>query len=333
MALTPLTSRMPAAPVTPPAGPPAAPAAPTPAAPRLKASARGDADYIDTSSPDAFKHTVVKWVGYVQDARGRVAAARQRLDAARVDETARMRALEGPWVAARRALEQAEAPLQAEVDRRLQALADARTALDEAVYPNKAKAIALDGEASRVQRDLEGHEQTIRDLRRAIERLDPGSSYYRYEASRLNGEIRRHQDTIDTLSRRRFALIQQANEARAVQRDPADPLVVAARTRVHAATEAVAAAQAAHRDGVAPYVTKVDDTQQALNRGMAASRAVTADAERGVATAAAEAKRVEDTLRQVPEQVGFFKRLKWRLFDHFDANAHWKAQAALAGVS
>lgn len=310
-----------------PAGPGAAPA------PKTKARARGEGEFIDTSSPEAFKHTVVKWVSYVQDARGRVAAAKAKLDEARAGETARVRALEGPLVAAKQALARVEAPLQAEVDRRLQALADARNGLDDAVYPNKARAIALDGEASRVQREIEGHEQSIRDLRRSIERLDPGSSYYRYETSRMNAEINSHQDSIDVLSRRRFALMQQANDARAVQRDPDDPAVVAARARVAEATEAVAKAQGAHRDGVEPYVSKVDDAQQAFNRGMAASRAVTADAERAVALAEGEAKRVEDTAQGVPKKVGFFKRLKWKIFDHFDAKAYWKAQAAAAGLA
>ncbi len=301
-------------------------------APKAKAKARGDADFVDTSSPDAYQHSVVKWVGYVQDARGRVTIAKAKLDEARAGETTQIRELEGPLVAAKQALARVEGPLQAEVDRRTQALSDARNALDDAVHPNKARAIALDGEASRVQREIEGHEQSIRDLRRAIERLDPGSSYYRYETSRLNSEINSHQDSIDSLSRRRFTLIQQANEARNVQRDPGDPTVVAARARVHDATEAVAKAQAAHRDGVEPHVGKVDDTQQAFNRGMAASRAVTADAERGVSLAEGEARRVEDTMRTVPKKVGFFKRLKWKLFDHFDANAFWKSQASLAGL-
>lgn len=298
-------------------------------APRAKARARGEAEFIDTSSPDAFKHTVVKWVGYLQDARGRVTTAKAGLDAARAAETTKIRELEGPLQAARQALVRVEGPLQAEVDRRTQALSDARTALDDAVHPNKARAIALDGEASRLQREIEGHEQAIRDLRRSIERLDPGSSYYRYETSRLNSEINGHQDALDGLSRRRFALIQQANEARNVQRDPDDPLVVAARARVSEATEAVARAQAAHRDGIEPYVSKVDDTQQAFNRGMAATRAVTADAERAVSLAEGEARRVEDTMRLVPKKVGFFKRLKWKLVDHFDANAYWNSQAGI----
>lgn len=305
-------------------------AAPVPAAPAkapaAKAKARGEGDFIDTSSPEAFKHTVVKWVSYLQDARGRVATAKAQLDEARAGETTKIRELEGPLVAAKQKLAQVEAPLQAEVDRRTRALSDARDALDEAVHPQRARAIALDGEASRVQREIEGHEASIRDLRRSIERLDPGSSYYRYETSRLNSEINSHQDDIDALSRRRFALIQQANEARNIQRDPDDPAVVAARARVADATEAVAKAQAAHRDGVEPYVAKVDDAQQAFNRGMAASRAITADAERQVGLAEGEARRVEQTMDSVPKKVGFFKRWKWKLFDHFDANAYWKAQ-------
>ena len=316
----------------PPAAAPA-PVAPGPApAPKAKAKARGEGDYVDTSSPDAFKHTVVKWIGYVQDARGRVATAKATLDEARTAETTRIRELEGPLVVAKQALARVEGPLQAEVDRRLGALTDARAALDDAVYPNKAKAIALDAEASRMQREIEGHEATIRDLRRSIERLDPGSSYYRYETSRLNADINAHQDAIDTLSRRRFAVMQQANEARAVQRDPSDPTVVAARARVADATEAVARAQAAHRDGIAPFVSKVDDAQQAFNRGMAASRAVTADAERGVGLAEGEAKRVEEAMRGVPEKVGFFKRLKWRIFDHFDAKAYFREKTSEAGL-
>jgi hypothetical protein len=335
MSITPARLVAPAAarPLAAKAPAPGAPGASRAPQPATKARAQGEGDVIDTSSPEAFQHTVVKWVGYVQDARARAAAAKSRLDAARTAEATQARALEGPMVAAKQALAKVEGPLQAEVDRRMAALGDARAALEAAVHPNNAKADALDAQAANVQRDIEGHEQTIRDLRRSIERLDPGSSYYRYETARINGDINGHQDEIERLGRRRFELIQQANDARAVQRDPNDPIVVAARTRVHDATEAVAAAQAAQRDGVEPYVAKVDETTQAFNRGMAQARAVVADAERGVTLAEGEAKRVEDAMRRVPDEVGFFKRLKWRLFDHFDAKAYFKAQAATAGIS
>jgi len=323
MLITPVTTPQPAVRL-------AAPAA-APAQPKVGAKAR-EGGSVDVSSPDAYRATVVKWVGYVLDAQGRRDAAKSKLDEARTSENAKSRELEGPLVAARQALAQVEAPLAAEVDRRSRALDDARTALDDVMHPQKAQARAFQSQADNVQRDIDGHESSIRSLRRAIENLDPGSSWYASETASLNRQIRDHQDDVDGLSRRRSQLQSQASQAAGVQRDPHEPAVVAARQRVQDAMDAVATAQGKHRDGVAPYTDRVDAAQQAFNRGMAQARAAVTDAQRGVGQADEEVRRVEDSARAVPGKVGFFKRWKWKLMDHFDPKAYFKDQTAKLGL-
>lgn len=183
-----------------------------------------------------------------------------------------------------------------------------------------------------MQREIDGHDASIRNLRNAIERLDPGSSWYANETASLNRQIRDHQDDIDSLSRRRLQLQSQASGAAGVQRDPNEAFVVSARARVQVAMDAVATAQAKHRDGVAPFTDRLDAAQQAFNRGMAAARAGVVDAQRGVSQADEEAQRVEASMRAVPNKVGFFKRWKWKLIDHFDAKAYFKDQTAKLGL-
>ena len=298
--------------------------APAPAVVRAQAPIRPAA--LGFSDPESYRNYVINYAAYVRNAQAGVQAAEGPLAAAKEAEANAAKALGQKLATAQQTLEAARRQYQAPIDQLERQLASARVALDNAVHPGNAKADALEAEAARVSSQMRNTESDIEDLQDRIRRLDPGSSNYRYETSRLNSQISSLQNDLDSLSRRRFSLISEANTERARQASPTDPAVVAARAKVDGLVQDLERAQDTYRVQTGPLLAKVDDEQQAFNRGMAGYRAQVRDAEAALDVARRQLAAREADFNQIPGEVGFFKKLWWKLVDHFDAKGYWEDQ-------
>jgi chromosome segregation ATPase len=284
------------------------------------------------SDPDSYRNYVINYASYVRSAQAGVQAAQVPLAAAKDAESKAAVAYGQKLDAAKRVLDEARREYQAPIDQLQSRLAAARNALDDAVHPGNDAADALEAEAARVASQMASVESTIRDLRYRITRLDPGSSSYKYETSRLNTQIADLQGDLDSLSRKRYSLISQANVERGRQVPYNDPGVVAARAKVDGLVNELEAAQDTYRRQTEPLLAKVDDEQQTFNRAMASVRAQVKDAEAAVETAKRALAGREAEFNKIPGEVGFFKKLWWKLTVHFDAKGYWEAQRKSLGL-
>ncbi|MDB5099904.1 MAG: hypothetical protein JWM80_4325 [Cyanobacteria bacterium RYN_339] len=306
-----------------------------PAAPTVvgaKAKARADWDRPDFTTIDGFKNYAVKWVGYVRDARGSLAVAQGGLTASKMALDRADAQYNAPVKDAQQALDKIAAQYQAPVDRGTRDLAAARDAMDLALHPGLARAQQLDAEAQGLASQIQGCENRLSDLRSRIANLDSRSSSYRYEASSLNSEISSVQREESTLSSRRYAVVQQANDQRAISADYNAPPVVAARQKVADLTNALEQAQTALRNQTAPYRDRLDSATQAYNHQMAASRAVVGDAQRKVDTAQAAATEAQNRLAHLGKEVGWWRKTWWKLTAHFDAGKFMDEQVKLGNA-
>lgn len=295
-----------------------------------KAKATADWDRPDFTSIDGFKNYVVKWVGYVRDARTTLAQAQGGLTAAKLAQQDAEQKFNGPVRAAQQALDRVAAQYQAPVDRLTNALAAARNAQDEAMHPGLARARQLDAQAQDLANQIQGCEDELASLRTRIAGLDSRSSSYRWEAANLNSQVSDAQAREAALSNRRYAIVQQANDQRAITAAYDAPAVLAAKQQVAELTSQLEQAQAALRDQTAPYRDKLDDATQAYNHQMAASRAVVADAQRQADKAQADATEATDRLQHLGKEVGWWRKTWWHLTVHFDADQFMAEQVKLA---
>jgi chromosome segregation ATPase len=198
------------------------------------------------------------------------------------------------------------------------------------MHPGLARARELDAQAQDLANQIQGCEDQLADLRQRIANLDSRSSSYRWEASSLNQQVSDVQRQESALSSRRYAIVQQANDQRAITADYNAPAVVAAKAKVADLTNQLEQAQTTLREQTAPYRDRLDDATQAYNHQMAASRAVVGDAQRRVDQAQAAATEAQNRLAHLGKEVGWWRKFWWKLSDHFDAGKFMDEQVKLA---
>lgn len=153
------------------------------------------------------------------------------------------------------------------------------------------------------------------------------------EKEQKNREIYQLQEQLDTQVSQRNHIVAEANKERARQ-NPADhPQVKAAKTRVDNLQGELKQAQDLYNQKIAGPKAKVDDEQKIFNEKMKPFREKVTDAERQVGVASKAIEEVAVEFEKLRDSVGFFKRIWWKLFHHFDVKDFWKEQGNLVAAA
>ena len=150
------------------AAPAAAPKAPNPTKLKMSALAQMQADKPNFGNPDEYKNYVIKFAGYIRDAKDELEVANRTLDAEKQKEADASAEYAKPLNAAKKVLDDTHALYQGPIDRINRDLGNAKDDLDNAIYPGKAKAAELDRQAASLATQISSLDQQIANSRSRI---------------------------------------------------------------------------------------------------------------------------------------------------------------------
>jgi chromosome segregation ATPase len=203
----------------------------------------------------------------------------------------------------------------------------AKSSAQQTYNSEKSRLDTMENIADELDRNYEKKNTAIRTINEANARI----SAYTGEKSQLNTSIYQLQDQLDTKTRQRTNVVAEANRERARQ-NPADhPQVVAAKRRVDDLTGDLKHAQDTYNEKIRAPKAKVDEEQTKYNHNMAPYRAKVADAQRTVTEKAAAIETVKKEFDALKD-IGFFKKIWWKLRYHFDVEKFWKEQGSAVAL-
>lgn len=154
------------------AAPAGAPHAPNPSKTKLSALAQMQADKPNFNNPDEYKNYVIKFAGYIKDAKDELEVANRALDAEKQKESDASAEYIKPLNAAKKVFQDTHDLYQAPIDRINGQLANAKDDLDNAVYPGKARAAELDAQAASLANQISSLDSQISNARSRINWLE-----------------------------------------------------------------------------------------------------------------------------------------------------------------
>lgn len=225
----------------------AAPRTPNPTKTKLTALAQMAADKPKFGNPDEYKNYVIKFAGYIRDAKDELEVANRALESEKSKEADASAEFSKPLNAAKKVFEDTHALYQGTIDRTASALSAAKSDLDNAVYPGKAKAAELDREAAQLASQISSLDNQINNARSRISSLESG----------INTELSRRASAESSRSSAESEIRRLEPQA------PSDSALSSQRTRVNDAASRLSSAN-----------SRLSDASAKLNRSNELKRAV-----------------------------------------------------------
>jgi chromosome segregation ATPase len=224
-----------------------APRTPNPTKAKLSALAQMQADKPSFGNPDEYKNYVIKFAGYIKDARDEHEIANRALEAEKAKEADASAEYSKPLNAAKKVYEDTHALYQGAIDKTSRDLSTAKSDLDDAVYPGKRKAAELDREAADLANQISRIDGDIRSARSRISSLESG----------INTELSRRSSAESSRSAAESEIRRLEPQA------PSDSALTSQRSRVNDAASRLSSAN-----------SRLSDASTKLNRARDLQRAV-----------------------------------------------------------